>query len=1008
MSASNERPEGVSRAAWQVEKFLAALATFSFERAPLAAGITIAVTVVFAYLAHTLGLNTDVTQLLPSTFESVRDVKRVSEEFGGVGYVSVVAQGDDRESLVRFAEDVAPKLSALPTVRYVDYKRPIHFFEDRGLYFLDQADLESMRDRIEKRRDWEVTRATGAQLDEDAPPPPLDFSDLETKYKDRLSLGDSKQEKREAEYYVSPDGKMLALLVKPTRLASDFKFCKTVTADVESVMEGIDKSKYGLGFKVDLSGRYKKRVDVQNVVAHDLKIASVVAFVLILLYVSFHFRRVSAVVLVFLPLVSALTATYGFAAITIGSLNILTSFIGAIILGLGVDNGIHLLNRYYEERGSGKEPIVAIQKAFGEAARASSAAMLTNVGAFLCLLIADFKAFREFGVLAAGGMFFTLISYVVVVPVLLGLGQRLFASKPSDDAPPFGYARPLVRWAPAVFYGMGLLLIFAITRIPDVRFNYDFSVMDEADLPSFHLDKKVNQLIGRSQTPLVVFAATEEEAEATGKQMRDTKAKLGAESTIERVMVLSDLVPKEQAAKAPVIEDIGALVGKLRAENLVDDPEAGSAPRSGIDHDKKKRQRDDLVRMAAAKPFAKTDLPQEVKRQFQKPGSEEFANFVLVYPGVSMSDGRQAQRVAKEVRGIQLADGKDLHASGEPLVMADILSSMQGQLPIIFGLALLQQIILLWILMGSLERGLLTIFPAVVTMPLLIGLLPYFHLRFDYLNIILLPTLLGMGEDGGAHLVARVSSGDKLKDALGYTARGTLGAGITAALGFGAMVVASHPGLRSFGLVAVIGLALNLVVCLVFLPSLIALLDMRRTWRDEGRGGLVSLLATMFFAGATPRGGGTVGALLAIPVAWTMRSTPVAIRVGAAVLLSAAAVVVSNRYLLVRSGVLAAAAAGQGRAVTLETVKGKEGDPQEIVLDEFVGALLAMAMVGPRPVPMLLAFVLFRVFDIVKPWPVSFFDRKVKGGLGVVADDVVAGALAGMAVLVLQRLIPTL
>lgn len=993
MSESNTRPEGVSRAAWQVEKFLAALATFSFKRAPLAAGITIAVTVVFAYLAHTLGLNTDVTQLLPSTFESVRDVKRVSEEFGGVGYVSVIAQGDDRESLIRFAEEVAPKLSALPTVRYVDYKRPIHFFEDRGLYFLDQADLESVRDRIEKRRDWEVTRATGAQLDEDSPPPPLDFSDLETKYKDRLSLGDSKQEKREAEYYVSPDGKMLALLVKPTRLASDFKFCKTVTADVESVMDGIDKGKYGPGFKVDLSGRYKKRVDVQNVIAHDLKIASVAAFVLILLYVSFHFRRVSAVVLVFLPLVSALTATYGFAAITIGSLNILTSFIGAIILGLGVDNGIHLLNRYYEERGAGKEPIVAIQKAFGEAARASSAAMLTNVGAFLCLLIADFKAFREFGVLAAGGMFFTLISYVVVVPVLLGLGERLFASKASDDAPPFGYAKPLVRWAPAVFYGMGLLLIFAITRIPDVRFNYDFSVMDEADLPSFHLDKKVNQLIGRSQTPLVVFAATEEEAEATGKQMRDTKAKLGAESTIERVMVLSDLVPKEQAAKAPVIEEIGELVGKLRDENL---------------DDKKKRQRDDLVRMAAAKPFAKTELPQEVKRQFQKPGSDELANFVLVYPGVSMSDGRQAQRVAKEVRGIKLEGGKDLHASGEPLVMADILSSMQGQLPIIFGLALLQQIILLWILMGSLERGLLTIFPAVVTMPLMIGLLPYFHLRFDYLNIILLPTLLGMGEDGGAHLVARVSSGDKLKDALGYTARGTLGAGITAAFGFGAMVVASHPGLRSFGLVAVIGLALNLVVCLVFLPSLIALLDMRRTWRDEGRGGPMSLLATVFFAGATPRGGGTVGALLAIPVAWTMRNSPVAIRVGAAALLSAAAVVVSNRYLLVRSRVLADAASGQGGAVTLETVKGKEGDPQEIVLDEFVGALLAMAMVAPRPIPMVLAFVLFRVFDIVKPWPVSFFDRKVKGGLGVVADDVVAGVLAGTAVLVLQRLVPTL
>lgn len=990
----NERPEGVSRAAWQVEKFLAALATFSFKRAPIAAVITVLVTAVFAYLAHNLGLNTDVTQLLPNTFDSVKDVKRVSEEFGGVGYVSVVAEGDDREKLVRFAEDIAPKLSALSTVRYVDYKRPVHFFEDHGLYFLDQPDLESVRDRLERRRDWEVTRATGALLDDESPPPPLDFSDLETKYKDRLSLGDSKQEKRDAEYYLSPDGKMLALLVKPTRLASDFAFCKTVAADVERVVAGVDKSAYGPGFKVNLSGRYKKRVDVQNVIAHDLKIASAAAFVLILIYVSFHFRRVQAVVLVFLPIIPALAATYGFAALAIGSLNILTSFIGAIILGLAVDNGIHLLNRYYEEVGSGKPPVVAIQKAFGEAARASSAAMLTNVGAFMCLLIADFKAFREFGVLAAGGMFFTLISYVVVVPVLLGLGERLFASKASDDAPPFGYARPLVRWAPAVFYGMSLLLVFAITRIANApnNFNYDFAVMDEADLPSFHLDKQVNKLIGRSQTPLVVFAKSEEEAEATGKELRAGMAQRGAATTIERVMVLSDLVPKGQAEKAPVVEEIGEIVGKLRDENL---------------DDKKKKQRDDLARMAATKPYTKNELPAEVKRQFQKPGETELANFVLIYPGVSMSDGRQAQRVAEEVREIKLSTGK-MHASGEPLVMADILTSMQHDLPIIFSMALLQQIILLWILMGSLERGLLTIFPAVVTMPLLVGLLPYFHLRLDYLNIILLPTLLGMGEDGGAHLVARVSSGDKLGDALGYTARGTLGAGITAAFGFGAMAVASHPGLRDFGLVAVIGLALNLIVCLVFLPSLIALLDLRRTWRAEGRGGPMAILATVFFAGATPRGGGTVGALIAIPVAYVMRFAPVGMRVGAAAVLSAFAVVISNRYLVTRSRVLATAASGQGAATTLVDIKGKEGDPQEIVLDEFVGALLAMAMVSPRPLPMAIAFVLFRVFDIVKPWPVSYFDKRVKGGLGVVADDVVAGILAGTAVMLLERFVPSL
>ena len=986
MSENHGRPEGVSRAAWQVEKFLAAAATFSFQRAPLAAVLVVLVTAVFGWLASNLGLNTDISQLLPNSFESVRDVKKLAEDFGGAGYVVVVGQGENRDDLVRFAGDAAPRLAKLGSVSYVDFKRPYHFFEARSLYFLDQNDLESMRDRLAARRDWEVTKATGALLDEDSKPPPLDFSDLDAKYRDKLQPANGKgDEKRDPEYYLAPDGKMIAILVKPNRLASDFKFCKQVVADVEGVLAGMDQKAYGPGFRVDLSGRYKKRVDVQQVIGHDLKVASIAAFVLILVYVSFHFRRWSAIALVFLPLVSALTATYGFAALAIGSLNILTSFIGAIILGLGVDNGIHLLNRYYEERGAGKAPVVAIQKAFGEAARASAAAMLTNVGAFLCLLIADFKAFREFGVLAAGGMFFTLVAYVVIVPVLLGLGERLFASKPSDDSPPFRYSKPLVRWAPAVFYAMTLFLLFAISRLPLVHFNYDFSVVDEADLPSFHLDKKVRQMLGRAETTLVVFADSGEEAEATAEEIRKRKAERGPDTTVDRVVTLTDLVPKNQAEKAPVVEEIGELVGKLRDDNL---------------DDQKKAQRDKLARMAEQKPFTKADLPLEVRRQFEKPGSNELANFVLISPSVSMSDGRQTQRLANEVRQITLPNGKVMHAAGEPLVLADILTSMQEEMSIVFAMALAQQLILLWILMGSLERGLLTIFPALVTVPLMAGLLPYFGLSFNYLNVILLPTLLGMGEDGGAHLVARVSAGDDLGEALGYTARGTLGAGVTAAFGFGAMVVASHPGLRSFGFVAMIGLTLNLLVCLVFLPALIALLDLRRNWRKAGRGGLATLFATVGFAGAAPRGGGTVGALVAIPLAWTMRLSSPGVRIGAALVASAAAVVVSDQYLLVRRN-WAASRTGA------EPDKAKS-DPQEIVLDEFVGALLAMAFVAPNPFAMGLAFVLFRVFDIVKPWPVSLAERRLKGGLGVVGDDVVAGLMAGLLVLLAQYFVPWL
>lgn len=824
----------LARLGGHIEVWLGGLSSFCYRNAPAVCAILVGLTLAFALSARSLRIDTDLTSLLPESFESVRDVHDISKEFGGVGYVAVVVHGKDKETVIRFAEDVAPKLSALKNVRYVDYKRPVSFFRDHALYYLDQEDLESVLDRMTARRDWEVSRATGSLLDDDEEAPPVSFTDLEEKYRDRLSLeADSKRGKEEAEYYLDATGTRLALLVKPVRLASDLSFAKEVVADVEHVIADVDKSKYGDGFTVDLSGRYKKRVDLATTLSRDIQVASAIAFALVLAYVALHFRRLAAVVLVLVPLAFTLAATYGVAAMTIGSLNIITSFIGAILLGIAIDNGIHLLGRYDEMRASGMPPEEAVRSAFGEAGRASMAATLTNVGAFLCLLLADFKAFREFGVLAASGMFFTLLGYLTVLPVMLGLGARLFTPKPVPDAPPLKLAKPMIRVAPAIFAVMTVILIVAVGRLRGVHFNYDFAALDEANLPSFTLDHEVNELIGRSQAPLVVLAKDADEAEATASDLRERAKRLGKSSTIDRVLAPTDLVPKAQQAKKAIMNQVADIAGRLREDKMTD---------------AQIKQKNELVRMATTLPFALGDLPEEVRRQFRSVRTNELADFVLVFPSVSLSDGRAAQRMADEVRHLKLPDGREIHAKGEALVLSDILTSMEQELPLIIVLAFAQQLLLLWIFMGSFGRAVLTIFPAVVTLPLLAGFLGLFGLEFNYINVILLPALLGMGEDGGAHLVSRVSAGEPLGDALGHTARATFGAGLTTLFGFGCMVIASHPGLRMFGAVAILGIAINMAVCIFFLPALMAILERGKRYWKESRGDLASVPSTIYHA----------------------------------------------------------------------------------------------------------------------------------------------------------------
>jgi len=132
------------------------------------------------------------------------------------------------------------------------------------------------------------------------------------------------------------------------------------------------------------------------------------------------------------------------------------------------------------------------------------------------------------------------------------------------------------------------------------------------------------------------------------------------------------------------------------------------------------------------------------------------------------------------------------------------------------------------------------------------------------------------------------------------------------------------------------------------------------------------LLAFGFGSGLSPKAPGTMGTLAAIPLWWLLAQLPL------------------TSYLIV---VLLAAVVGIticGRAAEQMGVHDHGG----IVWDEFVGFWIAMAALPITWQSVVLGFVLFRLFDILKPWPISWLDKKVSGGFGIMIDDVIAGFAA--------------
>jgi phosphatidylglycerophosphatase A len=147
---------------------------------------------------------------------------------------------------------------------------------------------------------------------------------------------------------------------------------------------------------------------------------------------------------------------------------------------------------------------------------------------------------------------------------------------------------------------------------------------------------------------------------------------------------------------------------------------------------------------------------------------------------------------------------------------------------------------------------------------------------------------------------------------------------------------------------------------------------------------LIAAIATFFGAGHSPIWPGTAGTIAAVPLAYFL------LGVGRLWLFAATVVLF----------IVGTWAAGRYCELT-----GKH-DNRRVVIDEVVGYLLCMWAV-PRTLPNLLAaFVLFRTFDTWKPWPIRLVDRRVKGGFGVMADDVLAGALAALLLWLAQPYIP--
>lgn len=791
--------------------------------------------------ATNLRIDTDLANLIPPEYPSVQALERLRETVGGESEAAVAIESPSFEANKAFAEALIPRILALKdrdgehdVFQRVEYRKETDFLKQNALYFATPSELDLLQD-------WLDDKIVEARLD--ANPMFFDLEDDDEAEPDSVGeeLAAIYNEIVSKEYPISDDSLTMVLRFFPAEASSDISFIEHAYAGIEEAIAETDPTSFDPAMQVTTAGRLYRQMTEITTIQKDVLDSFGSGVLAVLLFVVFYFfyksytaragwsfrpavffsellRTPVLALVIGLPLLMSLSWTFGFADLVYGELNLMTSTLGLVLFGLGIDYGIHFYARYSEERADGKDVADAAETTFASTGQAITIGALTTALALFVLVVADFRGFSQFGFIAGWGILFALAAMLFVMPALLAVFERIGLlnlqaghgrGEQRGSSRPFPAARPVL--------GLSVVLVLAaLVFLPRVEFEYRFGEL-EPTYQEYEARRDVIRKVfndRRRRNPAYVVVDSQDDIPAITAALNQKIDSDTLSPTINRVESLQDrfpMGPDEQAKRLARLEDI----------------------REQLD-DKYLREDDsedmDRLRRAAStdRPLALEEVPEFLRKQFtSKTG--EMGNFVIIYPLQGLSDGRQSMAFSDDVGEIVTEDGSVFHAGSTSLVAADMLKLMQAEAPWMVLATLLIVMVLMFINFGTLRWTMLALLPLVVGILWMLLLVELFGARLNFYNLIVLPAVLGIGNDAGVHLVHRYQEMGRgsIRSVLRSTGEHVAMGSLTTMIGFAGLLLSFHPGLQSIGQLAVMGIGATLAAALFFLPALLQWMEDR-------------------------------------------------------------------------------------------------------------------------------------------------------------------------------------
>lgn len=506
-------------------------------------------------------IKSDLKDLLPQDAKVVKDIETIADRMGSVQTLSVflkvpelkplseqARQGQeyldclqdigDGEHLFRdapivgenwcdnplmlFARRYITLLESLDSVGNISFINDKTFFEKNALLYASNEELENIYTEIDKAL-TEVRQQSGEYKTclivaddpsecDDLRPGISKTSTAQTaqsddnalaSYRDKLVDHYEQSELssiHEFPFYPLPNNAwMIAIEIRFKKSTTGLKSVQQQVKIIEEKLKSVDMAQYDPRIKIEYGGGLNEMKSEYNAIVVDIVRSISTTIFCILFLIALFFRSPRAAFRIFTPLIMSTLCALGITFLTLGYLNLITAFIFAILIGLGIDFGIHLYARYILERRNGHTLEEAIRIAIVETGSPLFFGALTTAVAFFSLMFGSFPGFSQFGFVAGTGVLLSFITMCTVMPAMILIVERRWPSKIRPAAKRVVLAAETKRKLSVPVIAVSLLGIafagWCASQIPDLQFEGNFYNLKFKNPPSTQANVKTENFV---------------------------------------------------------------------------------------------------------------------------------------------------------------------------------------------------------------------------------------------------------------------------------------------------------------------------------------------------------------------------------------------------------------------------------------------------------------------------------------------------------------------------------